>query len=172
MAVDAFYPNLQSFFVERLQVQTANVSLLIQELIDLGSQNVKEANKLKNIMVAAGVMLGQQEDLAALEGAIQNLKRYRFLPIRSSDGGQIFEKPSANFFINDHERLSLAFADRLNFLDFSYNELTSLHPLFQCLKLEHRYLSRLVQSETIVGDSIEDQTLSSIFRQQSYALSW
>lgn len=151
VTIDSSYPNLQTFFVGHLRVKMANLNMLIQELIALARQDVKNAGEFKSIMVAAGAMLGQEQNLEALEPSLHNLKKYKFLPVRNSTGAQCFEKTSASFFINDHERYGTAFQGKLNFLDFSYDELTSLHPQFQSLKLENRYLSGHIETDTTVG---------------------
>jgi hypothetical protein len=172
VTINTSYPNLQTFFVGHLQVKTANVNMLIQELIALARLDVKNAGEFKSIMIAAGAMLGQEQNLEVLEPSLRELKKYKFLPVRSSAGVQSFEKTSASFFINDHERFGTAFQGKLDFLDFSYDELMSLHPLFQSLKLENRYLSGHIETETTVGTSIENQVLANEFRQRAYALSW
>ena len=172
VTLDNSYPNLQTFFVEHLRVKTASVSMLIQELITLANQGVKEAKELKSIMIAVGTMLAQEPNLNALGASLNNLKKCKFLPVRSKAGGQSFERTDASFFINDHERFGLPFNGKLNFLDFSYDDLMLLHPLFQSLKLEPRYLSHHIETETTVRNSIKNQSLANEFRQRSYALSW
>jgi hypothetical protein len=171
-AVNSSYPDLEDFFVKHLGVKIANTDLLIQELIVLAKKVLKNASDLKNIMIAVGAMLGQEPTLDHLEGSLNKLKEYKFLPVRSSTGDHSFEKTTASFFINDHERFGLAFNGKLNFLDFSSDELTFLHPLFQSLRLKNRYLSKNIKAETTVGTSVKNQLLTSDFRQRSYALSW
>lgn len=170
--VDSSYPNLENFFVKHLKVKIANTGWLIQQLIVLVKQGATNFSELKDIMIAVGTMLGQEQMPSTLEGSLNKLKEYKFLPVRSSTGDRFFEKTTASFFINDRERFGLAFKGKLNFLDFSYNELTLLHPLFQSLELEHRYLSRHIKSETTIGTSVKNELLATEFSQRSYALSW
>jgi hypothetical protein len=160
------------FFLDRLGVSTMNAKLLLKALARASEPSQSpDGEKTKSIMMSAGQILAADQNTEGLKDILQDLKKNRYLPIRR-DQGWTFAKASANYFVVDHERYGSAFRGKLSLLDFTYAELTSLHSLFQLLGLEHRYLSRHVDTETIVNTSYSSSDLASHLRHRAYALSW
>ena len=167
------YPDLQHFFVDNLHVKIADLKMLIEEILILELlPEPLDVSEVKSITMAAGEMLGQGPNVQISKESLRSLKITNFLPVRSLDGSLSLARSDAEFFINDHDRFAAAFKNKLKFLDFGCDELISLHPLFECLKLNQRYLSINVQSETRVGRSTENRPLTEDFRRRSYALCW
>lgn len=146
-----------------------NANLLLQELKRLSSLRQPDGNEIRNVMVAIREIITVKRNDQELKGTIQALENCRYLPICQGQRW-IFTKVNETFFIIDHERYGAAFRDKIDFLDFSYGELTSLHPLFQVLGLESHYISRHVRSQSIINQSLADLDLTTHFQQRAYAL--
>lgn len=173
VTIEDIYPNLRTFFVKKLKVRTMDTAMMLQEL--LKAANLQKVSEIKEIMCAVGSMLYSEEDLNKFKSSFRELKTCEFLPILNTNGGWSLEapkRPTEEFLIIDHERYGAAFKDKVRFLDFSHDELTSLHPLFKALDLESRYLSGLVETKTTVGKSKKSENLSNDLRQRAFAISW
>jgi hypothetical protein len=165
------FPELREFFVEVLKVATMNTTLLTEELISYSRNPNKDPQRIKQIILAIGQMLAADPSSQIKQESLHSLRKSRFLPVRN--GNEIlFETPKADFCINDHERYGKFFQSRIKMLDFSYEDLTSLHPLFQCLLITNRYISGLVDTETTVNHFEESEYLTHHFHQRAYAFSW
>ena len=176
--VGEIYPSLRSFFLNRLGVGTMNAEVLLKALVKASApRQPPDGHHIKNLMMNTGQILAAEPSIAevrdriGVRDSIQALKRNRYLPIRQGEGWK-FALPDEDFFIVDHERYGSAFHEKLDLLDFTYAELTSLHSFFQLLHLEHRYLSHHVKPETIFETSFRSNDLSAHLQQRSYALSW
>lgn len=170
--VGDIYPSLRSFFLNRLGVSTMNTKVLLKALVEASApRQTPDGHHIKNLMMNTGQILAAEPTAEGLRDGIQALKRNRYLPIRQGEGWK-FALPDEDFFIVDHERYGSAFHEKLDLLDFTYAELTSLHSLFQLLDLEHRYLSRHVKPETTFDTSFRSNDLSAHLQHRSYALSW
>ncbi|KAB8616631.1 hypothetical protein FH972_025966 [Carpinus fangiana] len=175
------YPDLKSFFVDRLQVSTANVVTLVGILIrlvdninDVGVLEDETTMDLKAVLIQIGTMLPAEESSERLTLAMQELARAQFLPVRnaSASGRSSQKYISANFFIVDHERYGEAFKTRIDTLDFSIEECRILHPLITRLGLQNRYLSTNVSEESGLPKKYrEHQQKTTEIRLRSYALS-
>ena len=151
-----------------------SLKVLMEQLVRASSTGIApDGEEIRAIMINAGQIMAADPDSEDLGTILQDLRKNRYLPVRR-DEGWLFLKPSGNYFIIDHERFAAAFSGKVNVLDFKYDQLTSLHPLFQALGLEHRYISHHVDSETMVSEvaSHTSSELTSFFQQRAYALSW
>ena len=165
------FPELREFFVEVLQVRTIDTMLLIEELMVSSKSRNKDLQEIKRIMLAIGQMLASDASAQLKQETLQSLRRTHFLPVRN--GTEIlFETPKADFCINDHERYGKGFEGKIKMLDFSYEDLTSLHPLFRCLSITSRYISGLVDTETTVNNFKESRYLTQHLQERAYAFSW
>ena len=151
-----------------------SLRLLVKQLVKMISpESTSDGNEVKAIMINADQALAVDRSPEEVRDSLKTVTQNRCLSVRH-ENEWTFIKASDNFFVIDHERFAMAFGNRVNFLNFTYSELTSLHPLFQVLGLDHRYLSRHVETETMIseGASYLSPDLTSHFRQRAYALSW
>jgi hypothetical protein len=146
--------------------------MLIKELVNMAKRDSPDVDELKKVMMAAAAMLSQDRPDVKFERNLRALKECKFLPVKELNNKKRLEDTAGDFFIIDHERFGSAFQNKVALLDFSHEELTTLHPFFRILDLEHRYLSRNVEPQTTARTSIENQKLTLDFRQRAYALSW
>lgn len=168
------YPTLEAFFRNKVGVRTMSLKVLAEQLVKVTETGATpDGVEVKALMINIGQVLTVDRPSQDVRATLQDLRQNRYLPVRRGEGW-VFSKPSGNFFIVDHERFAAAFTESVNLLDFTYPELSSLHPLFQVLGLEHRYLSQHIETETVVSEGTSDVSpdLTSHFRQRAYALSW
>ena len=171
--IGEMYPGLKDFFLNTVGVRTMDIKFLLQQLIRISTlRNGPDREEVKGIMMNAGQIIATKSDLASVgEELLLRLSECCYLPVTRTTGNG-FVKKDANFFIVDHERFGNAFKGKVDLLDFTYEELTSLHPFFHTLDLGNRYLSAHVKSETEVKNSRGSQDLTDHFQQRAYALSW
>ena len=84
----------------------------------------------------------------------------------------MFRSLEESFFIVDNKYYAENFGGKLVLLDFTYEQLNSLHELFRILCLDDRYLARHVRRETSAETLTVDNALTHQFRQCAYAISW
>jgi len=175
--IGEIYPSLRSFFLNRLGVGVSamNAKALLKALVKASEASAIGQTTggylIKILMMNLSQSLAAKPSVEGVRDSIQALKRNPYLPIRQGERWK-FALHDEDFFIIDHERYGSAFRGKLDILDLTYAELTSLHPLFQLLDLEHRYLSRHVKPETSFNTSFQSNHLSAHLQQRSYALSW
>lgn len=176
--LERLYPELQAFFVEKLQVTTITVDVLMRELKVASHAAAGNGNKgnaqfirVKNLMIALGQALTTNSgDEIPMEN-LQDLRDTAFIPVQEAGKRGQLMRVTQKFFINDHERYGNAFLGKIGMVDFSYADLTSLQALFYLLDVEDCYLSLHVELETVVNSSNENDDLTAHLRRRSYALS-
>jgi hypothetical protein len=161
---------LRDFFVRKLGVIMMSANVLTQELTTASKPSEKYPGPIKGLMIALGQALSADPNDKVSKGNLQALKKTTFLLVRKP-GKYFFHSINSEFLVNDHERYGNAFFDKINLLDFTFAELTSLHPLFSLLDLESRYLSKHVETRTVVNSSMKNDDLTDHLRQRAYALS-
>ena len=169
--LDEFYLELRTFFVEHLRVMPMTPDVLVQELDRLSKRSVPDFQEARRIVLALGQILATQSKSTLTDKSLATLKKSALFPARGPNGRSLVSHGD-DFYINDHKRYGNLFLDKLDILDFDYEDLTSLHPLFQLLKLEDHYISSLVEARTTVEDYRRNDELTNHFRGLSYALSW
>ena len=169
--LDEIYPELRTFFVEHLKVMPMTPDVLVQELDGLSRRLVPDFQEARAIMLALGQILATQSKSTLSEKSLATLKKSALFPARGPKGRSLILYVD-DFCINDHKRYGDLFLENLDMLDFDYEDLTSLHPLFQLLDLEYYYISSLVEASTTVEDSRRNDELTDHIRALAYALSW
>lgn len=148
-----------------------NASMLAEELSKLSSTSNPDIDEARRIMTAIGEILAAAPTTEISVKAWSALKASAFLPVRGPTGRQL-RRIEENFWINDHSRYWSAFKGKIDFLDFSCEDLTALHPLLERLDLKSRYISLHVTSHTTIESSSYNEDLTEHLRSLSHALSW
>lgn len=170
--LETIYSGLRSFFVDQLRVVPMNINVLLQELAKLAKKSPPKSDEIKDIMIAVGQILGSDPSATFKTEHVESLEKVAFLPVRGPEGPGL-ASVGEDFFINDHKRYGEAFSDQVKILDFGYDDLTSLQPLFEeLLVIEDRYLSYHVSVDTMVTSSSPSEELTDYIRDRAYALSW
>jgi len=155
-----------------MKVMTMNINVLIQELARTAkATTAPDFDEIKRIMLAIGQLLAADPKVNINVEFLGTLKKTPFLPVRCPDGLRLFSI-NQHFFVNDHQRYGEIFKDKARLVDFNHEEMSSLHPLFERLGIQNRYLSHQVSSNTTVHKSTPNQPLSDYIRDRAYALSW
>ena len=123
-------------------------------------------------MLATGTVLGPNEDVRLEEDILEQLRDSRFWPCLSPQLEKYYCDCKDVFYIADHPEYRAMFEGKISVLDFSYEELTSLHTLFRLLGIQDRYLSSHVESVTEEVDPRINEALTTRLRQCAYAISW
>jgi hypothetical protein len=169
--LDRTYPELKNFFVNKMRVMPMNVNVLVQELTRTAKKATPDVDEVKRTMSAIGQILAATPTAKVNEGYLDSLRQTAFLPVRDP-GGQQLALANGDFCINDHKRYGEAFSNKARILDFDYEDLTSLHPFFKVLEIEHRYMSNIVSTHTTVESSCLSEYLTTHIRDRAYVFSW
>ncbi|KEF60999.1 uncharacterized protein A1O9_02563 [Exophiala aquamarina CBS 119918] len=159
--LDQVYPKLKKFFVDKMKVMTMNIDVLVQELARTAKAiTAPDFEEIKRIMLAIGQLLAADPNVNVNAEFLKALKKTPFLPVRFPDGVRLFSL-NQHFFVNDHKRYGEIFKNKAKVVDFGHEEMSLLHPFFELLGIQHRYLSNQVSSNTTVHKSTQT-TLSEI----------
>jgi hypothetical protein len=169
--IAAVYPELKDFFVDVLGVSTVTDVFMMKQLAAATSKPTKDIDEIKALMLSTSELLGADSQSAKYKTSTETLRKWSYLPCKLPSGN-VFRSLKETFFIVDHEYYAEKFKGRLVLLDFTYEQLTSLHDLFRLLRLDDHYLARHVRRETSVETSTFDDILTQQFRQCAYAISW
>ena len=164
IALLGHYPDLQAFFVKRLGVEEPDIDTYITELrslvVDKKSSSVEKVKEL----------IKQVNFFNPSTGARDDLKAYILLPVQGTDATVCLKSSEDLFAILDRSAYGSAFKGKVPILDFDLEEVRELRQTFKALRLEHRYISRLVMESTTVTDSSQDGLLSASVQRRAYAL--
>jgi hypothetical protein len=146
------YEEFEDFFVDFLGVQTLSAKIVYDELLNQTrlTTSVGLAH-LKSQLKTLSSFIGERD----IDPTIQPLsllgEGVRIFPVRplGSAAVKLVAYPTG-FVIVDRVRLGSYFADKVDVLDFSLDEIRDLSPLFGWLGIESRLLSRLVKEISTV----------------------
>lgn len=170
--IAAMYSDLQDFFVGVLGVNTVTSVFMMKELANAAKSRTKTVENIKTLMLAVSELLDMSSSKSEFRSSMEILDECNYLPCRITGGAVEFRSKSQAFFILDNGNYADEFGDLLVMLDFTYEQLNSLHNLIQLLGLDDHYLARHVHSKTSADDSARDDSLTTQFRQCAYAISW
>jgi hypothetical protein len=165
------YPEeLKTFFLERLRISPASLSILVEELHSLADrQPSPSVSKVKEMIWAINKMEPKQGDLNILITS-------EILPVRrpgSASNSYAFQSCQNNFAIIDRTKLAEIFDGHATFLDFTLEEVRQLYPFLHALDLERNYLSLLCDEETAcVDNGSVDRKRTAEFKERAYDLLW
>ena len=147
--------------------------MLVTELTKLAKEQSPPVQTMREMLIDIGRMIAQNKVDDDLPQALDLLKRFKFLPIKSRDNTLALKSIDDDFAILDHARFGNALQAHSIVLDFSLEESQILDSLFQKLGLVDRYLSTAVREMSVVGDErLENQVLGQELRAKAYALFW
>lgn len=162
---------MQEFFVDRLGIKDMNTSMLLQELIHVSGKSSLSLSELKSMLLDAGPMLSCEGPSDTVDDLLKQLRVCRFLPLTAqASSGNLRVSIQDRFFIMDDRQIGQSFLGKLPLLDFTFSEVALMHPLFTALRLETRYLSRCVKTETSVQNATFHQVLTNNMRKRSLAI--
>jgi hypothetical protein len=171
--IAAAYSDLQEFFVKVLGVQTVTPAFMMKQLAAAAKSHTKTVDNIKKLMLAVSesVDMGSNES-KSFRSSMEVLDECAYLPCRSIAGRTEFRSKSQSFFIVDNQTYADEFGDQLVMLDFTYEQVNSLHKLIRLLGLDDHYLARHVQLETSAPVSTPCETIMPQFRECAYPISW
>lgn len=166
------YSELQEFFIGVLGVQTVTPKFMMKQLAAAAKSNRKNLDNIKNLMLAASELLDMGSNGSQFRSSMEVLDECAYLPCISTAGATEFRSKSQSFFIVDNETYANEFGGKLVMLDFTYEQVNSLHKLIRLLGLDDHYLARHVHLETSAGVSTPSDTLMTQFHECAYPISW
>jgi plasmid maintenance system antidote protein VapI len=167
------YPSLEELFVKQLQVKSASLSMLIDEVRRMTEEAAPRIDKIRTLLIEIGKILSSITIDDGIARALTDLKQAKFLPRKVSGGTAVLVKTTDDYAIPDHQRYANAFADHSLLLNFQRHEVLSLHVFFRSMGLTRRYISSLVQEGSTVGAScVKNESLSKQLQAKAYALYW
>lgn len=171
--LSTLYVGLEDFFVRRLKVKKATLSMLIAEVKRMAKATRPEIEQIRTRLIEIGMMLARTSIDESVSKALDSLKATKFLPQKLEDGTVTLVGIEDDFAIADHKRYSDAFASSHTLLDFEVHETQSLHSVFKYMGLTHRYLSSMVEEVSEIGENcVENEALSQQLQVKAYALFW
>lgn len=172
--IKASYPSLETFFVRILNVKVATLEFVLGELTSasITSDTEEEWRAHRLLLLDVGAMVTDDCNAKSLRHIVDALRKKQFLPCRRREDEKMLCATDDDFYIADSKRYKESFAGKLYMLDYSYQELTTLHGLLGLVGVAYRYLSENVEVTTTEGNSVLSPSLTDQFQECAYALSW
>ncbi|GFF98492.1 hypothetical protein IFM53868_09824 [Aspergillus udagawae] len=165
MGISNVYPDMEGFFVEKLQVQPPSISSFISRIQDL----CKDKGSVAEVIDA----LCDINDLEPTMSDLNRLKLIDFLPIEGTEEEFYWGSVTSDFFIIDRDGWPRLFYGKVPTVQFRLAEVRELAPLLISLGLENRFISICAARKTSISE-MPSQTslhLTTDFRQRSSGLS-
>ena len=171
--LSCIYPDLEDFFTKRLRVKRASPTMLIEEVKKMAKEDPPNFDDIRTRLLSIGRLVLRNGVNEPIVKALTGLATVKFLPQSISGDTKVLVGKQEEFFINDHQRYSRAFADRFVLLDFSIEEVHVLDTILRHIGLGKRYLTHAVKEISTVGsDAVLSEELTQDFRIRAYALYW
>ncbi|KAK6811087.1 hypothetical protein RU639_012921 [Aspergillus parasiticus] len=165
MGIGNIYPDMESFFVEKLQVQPPSILCYISHIQHL----CKHEGSVAEVIGA----LHNINSLKPATSELKCLKDINFLPIKGTEEEFYWGSVSSDFFIIDKDGWPTLFHGKVPTLQFHLAEVRELAPLLKSLGLENRFISICAAKKTSLSEipSQSSLHLTTDFRQRSSGLS-
>ncbi|KAL4889661.1 hypothetical protein BDV59DRAFT_104384 [Aspergillus ambiguus] len=165
MGISNIYPDMESFFVEKLQVQLPSVLCYINHIQHL----CKHEGSITEVIEA----LYHIDNLEPTMSELNCLKEINFLPIEGLEDEFYWGSVKSDFFIIDRDGWPMLFYGKVPTLQFRLQEVRELASLLESLGLKSRFISICAAKETSVSEipSQSSLHLTTDFRQRSLGLS-
>ncbi|KAK0611985.1 hypothetical protein B0T14DRAFT_531382 [Immersiella caudata] len=143
--------DLETFFVESLQVTRLTAQLIYDELLTLSDKQgtIETVQHVKRQLLAFSSLL--QEETLSQAPAPSPLVEKPILPIRQTNGKVLLLPASAGFTIVDRAGPMAQFRDVVKTLDFTMEEVHELELFIRWAGLQNLYLSQMVEEVPDVG---------------------
>jgi hypothetical protein len=165
MGISNIYPEMESFFVEKLQVEPPSVLGYISHIQHLCKHKGSVAEVIETLY--------QINNLEPTMSDLKRLKDIKFLPIEGTEEEFSWESITSDFFIIDRDGWPMLFYGKVPTLQFRLSEVRELTPLLKSLGLEARFISICAVKETSVSEmpSQSSSHLTKDFRQRASGFS-
>lgn len=163
--ISEIYREMESFFVEKLQVQRPSMSCCISHIERL----CKDLGGISGVIEILHIV----NSLEPTKSGLDQLRNISFLPIDGIGGKFYWGSAASDFFIIDQDGWPMQFYEKVPTLDLSLEEIHDLARLLTALGLEDRFISVCATKKTKVLElpSQSSLYLTSEFRQRSSGLS-
>jgi hypothetical protein len=133
------YKDLEDFFVNFLNVAAPSISMLADQLMELG-RVAASPDKVEIVIWAINSMLTSEGSSSASDA----LKDAKVIPVMLANGLIKLRSSRENFSIIDRQKFADAFKGKAVTLVFNLTQVRNLRPFLKWFGLEKRYLSRAV----------------------------
>jgi hypothetical protein len=144
------YRDLKDFFVGILKVKIQDLDMLVDELSLVVSSN-HTVDDVKNL-------IWQINSLRPSRTALEKLEKISVFPVRKARIEQdsvVLQSRTEKFSIIDRQLWAEVFQDRIDFLDFTLEEVRKLNPFLASFDLEDRYPSRTITETSYVQGEVQ-----------------
>ncbi|KAF4237450.1 hypothetical protein CNMCM6805_006948 [Aspergillus fumigatiaffinis] len=165
MGISNVYPDMESFFVEELQVQRPSIRCYISRIQHL----CKDKGNVTEVIEA----LRHINNLRPTESDLDCLELINFLPIKGPQEEFYWGSVASDFFIIDRDGWPMLFYGEVPTVQFRVAEVRELAPLLKSLGLENRFISVCAVRKTSVSEMPLQPSpqLTTDFRERSSGLS-
>lgn len=141
--------NLEDFFVKFLGVDRLNFSIVHDELLGVDPQSTP-IEEVKDLIWSLNSFLTKETPKEKPE----KLLKKAILPIRYPNDSVRLVTTEVDFAITDRRAYGEEFKDKVKILDFGLEEVHKLQPFLAWVKIEGRYLSRVVKEISVVESGV------------------
>ncbi|KAF7154875.1 hypothetical protein CNMCM5623_003133 [Aspergillus felis] len=165
IGISDVYPDMESFFVEKLQVQPPSIPSYINRIQLL----CEDKGSVTEVIEA----LYHINDLEPTMSDLDRLKLINFLPIEGTEEEFKWGCVTSDFFIIDRDGWPMLFRGKVPTVQLRLAEVRELAPLLKSLGLENRFISICATRKTSVSKMPSQPSLhlTTDFRQRSSGLS-
>ena len=164
IAIASEFPQQEDFFIGTLQVQEANKSTYIMELVTLC--HVSSDPSISQVKT----LLEEINSWDPCESDLDDLKPLSILPIKEPQGELMLLNLEDHFVLFDRQSHADIFQGNVPHLDFDMQKLHLLRPIISALGLETRYTSRLMKEKTSAQHARKEMTLTRDLQLRAYAI--
>ncbi|KAI0430299.1 hypothetical protein F5Y09DRAFT_233056 [Xylaria sp. FL1042] len=144
-ALNTDWPSMKSFFVHLLGVSTLTLNMVYEELQRKGASDSITISEVKQELWQFNSLLVVSSERPDASPILKS----RVFPIRLPDGPvELVSAAENDFSIVDRKALGIKFGQLAKLLDFSFDEVHRLQPLFEWAGLDERRLSVRVTEVT------------------------
>lgn len=162
LSIATTYKQLRSFFVNTLSVSKPNLRMHILSLKQKASENPNKGEIMQEMLNICA--------FKPIAKSLEELRGCKCLPVKLRSGTIDWQDQSGQFAIIDRRAYGKLFSGKVNFLDFTLEEVHSLRSLLVGLGLQDRYTSKTVQETTTVRGGLASERLGQDLRRKAYAI--
>ncbi|CAK7200393.1 hypothetical protein SEUCBS139899_003088 [Sporothrix eucalyptigena] len=147
VTLNDIYPDLKTFFVDGLGVQTMTAKMVYDKLIgpELTVDETKQTIHTFNSLLENNAVGRDMDPAAVFEKKV--------FPVRLPGGAVRLCQGNDHFALVDRQSLADQFSAQAKFLDFDLDEVRSLLPFIEWVGLKNKYLSQIVKEISgVAGD--------------------